>query len=257
MKDSLGTRLKENYEIRARNYLNRRTPVIIRIDGKAFHTFCKRFKRPYDEFLNLSLNQVMSQLCQNIQGVKFAERHSDEISLLLTDYDTHETDCWFDYSVQKMCSVSASMATANFCAAMSLGEAITLEESWPCFDARCFNIPEAEIANYFWWRMLDGKRNSINMVAQANFSHNELQGLTCNEMQEKLWQEKQINWATLPKGQKIGFTCLRKETMKPIPDGPKKGELVERSVWSVEGSPSSKTELDELINSIKFVKEED
>jgi tRNA(His) guanylyltransferase len=269
MKDDLGNRMKEYYEHRSRTYLTRRLPVIIRCDGKAFHTFCKRFEKPYDEFLNESLNGVMQYLCQNIQGVKFAERHSDEISLLLTDYDTHETDCWYDYNVQKMCSVSASMATAEFCRRLmlgnfltgattgSMGKALDIHEPWPNFDARCFNIPEAEIANYHWWRMLDAKRSSINMVAQCNFSHKSLQGLSCNEMQEKLWQEKQINWAKLPQGQKIGFTCTREKAMKTIPGGPMKGELVERNSWVVKGSPSSKTELDGLINSIKFVKEKD
>jgi len=105
--------------------------------------------------------------------------------------------------------------------------------------------------------MLDGKRNSINMVAQANFSHKELQGLSCNEMQEKLWQEKQINWAKLPQGQKIGFTCIKEKVMKPIPYGPKQGEMVERNVWTATGSPSSKIELDGQINSIKFVQDKD
>lgn len=275
MKDDLGNRMKDYYEGRAKSYLTRRTPVIIRIDGKAFHTFCRRFERPYDEFLNDSLNGVMQYLCQNIQGVKMAERHSDEISLLLTDYDTINTDCWFDYNVQKMCSVSASMATSEFCRKLVYNEVVerdticnplirvpeihepslAIDEAWPNFDARCFNLPENEIANYFWWRMLDAKRNSISMFAQANFSHKELQGLNSNQMQEKLWQEKQINWGTLPQGQKIGFICTREKQMKPIPDGPKKGEMVERAVWAVKGSPSSKTELDEQISSIKFHEE--
>jgi len=258
MKDDLGARIKENYEKRARSYLTRRTPVIIRIDGKAFHTFCKRFEKPYDEFLNEALNNVMKYLCENIQGTKFAERHSDEISLLLTDYDTYETDCWFDYNTQKICSVSASMATAEFCRNLVLGQLckeftgqndiLNLNESFPNFDARCFNLPEAEISNYFYWRMLDAKRSSVNMLAQCNFSHKSLQGLSCNEMQEKLWQEKQINWAKLPQGQKIGFICEKKQIKKPIPSGPKRGEIVMRNAWVIDGSPATKTELDERVD---------
>jgi len=266
MKDDLGERMKENYEKRARNYLTRRIPVIIRVDGKSFHTFCKRFEKPYDTFLNDSLNGVMKYLCENIQGAKFAERHSDEISILVTDYDSIGTDCWFDYNVQKMCSVSASMATAEFCRLLAkwayhggTGEyrqmKIEWNEVWPNFDSRCFNLPDAEIANYYWWRMLDAKRSSINMVAQCNFSHKSLQGLSCDEMQEKLWQEKQINWAKLPQGQKIGFVCMKDKVLKPIPKGPKEGEMVERNIWSIKGSPSSKTELDELINLIKFTEQ--
>jgi len=254
-------RMKEDYEKRAKTYLTRRIPVIIRVDGKSFHKFCKRFERPYDVFLNNSLNEVMKFLCQNIQGVKFAERHSDEISILLTDFDTIKTDAYFDYNVQKICSVVASMATSEFCRQLATYQSQKLDrprkdikeiykkdvlkwdESWPCFDARCFNIPEHEISNYFWWRMLDAKRNSVSMIAQANFSHKSLQGKSSDEMQEMLWQEKQINWAKLPQGQKIGFTCIREKSLKPIPEGPHKGEMVERNHWVLKESPSCKTNL--------------
>lgn len=266
--------MKEFYEMRSRNYLVRRTPVIVRVDGKAFHTFCKRFEKPYDDFLNKSLNTVMKHLCENIQGAKFAERHSDEISILVTDYDSIQTDAYFDYNTQKICSVVASMATAEFCRQLMINERhfaksslnfkelynkksyITVADSWPCFDTRCFNLPENEIANYFWWRMIDAKRASINMLAQSNFSHKSLQGLTCNEMQEKLWQEKDINWGTLPQGQKIGFTCLKSKAPKEIESGPKKGETVMRNIWKIEGSPSSINELNEIIGSIELTKTE-
>ena len=259
-------RMKENYEKRSRNYLTRRIPVVIRVDGKCFSSFCKRFEKPYDEFLNNSLNKVTQYLCANIQGAKFAERHSDEISILVTDYDSIGTDCYFDYNVQKVCSVVASMATAEFCRILMKesvdsaygdgDEGILLwGESWPSFDARCFNLPEHEIENYFWWRMLDAKRGSINMMAQSKFSHKSLQGLSCDQMQEKLWQEKQINWAKLPQGQKIGFTCERKTVDKPIPAGPRKGDMVERKIWDIVESPATKTELDDRIAAIKFTKE--
>jgi tRNA(His) 5'-end guanylyltransferase len=250
-------RMKENYEKRSRTSLTRRVPVIIRVDGKAFHTFCRRFERPYDEFLNLCLNQVMGELCGNIQGAKFAERHSDEISILLTDFDTIRTDAYFDYEVQKICSVVASMATSEFCRALRMAEetVLTLEEPWPNFDARCFNIPMEEVTNYFWWRMLDAKRNSISMVAQANFSHKKLQGKSCDEMQEMLWQEKQINWAKLPQGQKVGFICLREMQEREIPAGPMKGQKVKRNVWAVKESPSQRSALNDLISGIEFVKE--
>jgi tRNA(His) 5'-end guanylyltransferase len=259
--------MKENYEKRSQTSLLRRIPVIIRSDGKNFHKFCKRFKKPYDNFLNNSLNEVMLFLCENIQGCKFAQRHSDEISLLVTDFDTLQTDAFFDYEVQKICSVVASMATAEFCRTLAIypyeseiGEArkviIKPNESWPNFDTRCFNIPENEIANYFWWRMLDSKRNSISMTAQANFSHKELQGKSSSEMQEMLWQEKGINWANLPQGQKIGFVCFKRQVEKEIPAGPQKGEKILRNIWSAEESPSSKSDLDKLFENVSLCKEE-
>lgn len=262
-------RMKENYEKRSRTSLTRRIPVIIRVDGKAFHTFCRRFERPYDEALNKALNAVMKFLCENVQGAKFAERHSDEISILLTDFDTIRTDAYFDYEVQKVCSVVASMATAQFIkefmelkdvfddgSEFLMTTALKYDESWPNFDTRCFNIPMEEVTNYVWWRMLDAKRNSISMVAQANFSHKQLQGKSCDEMQEMLWQEKKINWAKLPQGQKVGFICLREMQEREIPDGPMKGQKVKRNVWAIKESPSQRSVLNDLISGIEFVKEE-
>lgn len=258
-------RMKENYEKRAASYLVKRIPVIIRIDGKCFSGFCRRFEKPYDHFLNNSLNKVMQFLCQNIQGAKLAERHSDEISILLTDFDTIRTDAYLNYNVQKISSIVASMATAEFCRLLTIRQIefekstfikpiLSTVESWPCFDARCFNIPMHEVANYFWWRMLDAKRNSINMVAQSYFSHKQLQGKSSNDMQEMIWQEKQINWSKLPQGQKIGFLCMKNVVQKEIPCGPMKGEVVDRNEWGVLASPSKKSELDDLFSNIKFEK---
>ena len=113
-KDALGDRMKEFYENRSKTYLTRRTPVIIRLDGKAFHSFTKGFKRPYDEIFHEAMNETLRYLCKNIQGCKIGYTQSDEISILLTDYATLETDAWFDYEVQKICSISASMATMAF-----------------------------------------------------------------------------------------------------------------------------------------------
>ena len=111
-KDSLGDRMKEYYENRAKTYLTRRTPVIIRLDGKAFHSFTKGLKKPYDTIFHYAMNHTMKYLCENIQCVKVGYTQSDEITLLLTDYDTLTTDAWFDNNVQKICSVSASMPSS-------------------------------------------------------------------------------------------------------------------------------------------------
>ena len=112
--DDLGLRMKSNYEMRARSYLTRRTPVIIRIDGKAFHSFTKGFKKPYDKLLMTCMQETMKYLCEHIQGCVLGYTQSDEISLLLIDYKKLTSDSWFDYQVQKICSISASMATMQF-----------------------------------------------------------------------------------------------------------------------------------------------
>ena len=112
-KDSLGDRMKA-YENVSRNYLTRKIPVIIRIDGKSFHTFTRGMEKPFDAILTETMKRTMKYLCENIQGCAFGYTQSDEITLVLTDYDNPTTDAWFGYNIQKMASVSASMATLAF-----------------------------------------------------------------------------------------------------------------------------------------------
>lgn len=107
-------RMKNNYENRSKTFLTRRTPVIIRIDGKAFHTYTKSLNKPFDEGLIDDMITTTIHLCENIQGAKAGYCQSDEISILVTDYENLETDAWFNYNVQKMTSVSASIATGIF-----------------------------------------------------------------------------------------------------------------------------------------------
>ena len=227
-RDSLGDRMKNNYENRAKTYLTRRMPVIIRLDGKAFHTFTKGMKKPYDEIFHNTMNATMKYLCENIQGCKIGYTQSDEITLLLTDYDTLDTDAWFDNNVQKICSVSASMATMVFNAVFSeLYHNKMFEEEDPTinpyfdilfkklntamFDSRCFNIPEDEVTNCFIWRQQDATRNAIQMLGQCNFSHRELQGKSCNDIQDMLMTQKGINFNDMPTEFKRGVCCIKEE----------------------------------------------
>ena len=240
-KDSLGDRMKENYENRAKIYLVRRMPVIIRLDGKAFHTFTKGFKRPYDEIFHNTMNSTLQYICENIQGCKFGYTQSDEITLVLTDYDTLTTDGWFDYAVQKMCSVSASMATLAFNKYL-LASVAEYEndymEAWnrnqeeekyinnlvaavnkgAMFDSRCFNIPEEEVVNCLIWRQQDATRNAIQMLGQCNFSHKELQGKSCNDIQDMLMLQKGINFNDMQTEFKRGVCCRKNEDGKWVLD---------------------------------------
>lgn len=230
MKDELGDRIKSFYESRSRKQLLRRTPVIIRVDGRSFSTFCKRFEKPYDEVLHNMLNSVTIYLCNNIQGAKFAERHSDEISILLTDYDRLTTDAFFDYEVQKICSIVASMATSEFTRLLLINDCITINDKWPQFDARCFNIPESEVANYFLWRVKDSERNSINMNARDVCNHKELQGKNCGEIILAM-KGKGLDWESLPQERKTGLFFSKEEMELEIPKGPMKGKLYIRNGW--------------------------
>ena len=196
-RSDLAERMK-GYEKRNRYYLQRRMPVILRLDMRAGHSFTKGFKRPFDEVFIKSMQNTAKYLCENIQNCKLSYQQSDEITLLLIDYDRLNTDCFFDYRVDKLCSITASMATMAFNKffenyvdeyRFSKWDGVSKyeDDTWgyiqtllnavdkgAMFDARCFNIPKEEVTNNFYWRQLDASRNSIQMVGQANFSHKEL-----------------------------------------------------------------------------------
>lgn len=223
MPDSLGDRMKNNYENRAKTYLTRRTPVIMRIDGRAFHTFTKDFGKPYDHIFREAMNRTALYLYENIQGCRLAYTQSDEISLLLIDYDNLNTQAWFDYGVQKLCSVAASMATLSF---MKAFHALMPENNivydrafarGATFDARCFNIPESEVANYFIWRQQDATRNAIESLGRCFFSDKELYKKSCNDIQNMLWTEKHVNFNEMATDFKRG-TCVKDDEIdKEIP----------------------------------------
>lgn len=244
-KDSLGNRMKEFYENRSKTYLTRKVPVILRFDGRSFSNYTKAFKKPYDEIFHNAMNETMKYLCENIQGCKLGYTQSDEISLLLTDTDKITTDAWFDYSVQKMCSIGASMATLIF--NKTLAQLVDeyyhtiwddIVEDWSgsdeeveyyknllnavkkggMFDCRCFNIPKEEIVNYFVWRETDCTRNAIQMLGQCNFSHKELQGKDNNIIQDMLFTQKGINFNDMPVEFKRGVCCVKEIIQNPNVD---------------------------------------
>ena len=231
--DELGKRMKDFYENVPKTRLVRRTPVAIRIDGKAFHTFTRGFEKPFDEVLGRTMRETMKYLCENIQGCVLGYTQSDEITLILIDYKKLNSSAWFDYEVQKMCSIAASMATMAFNKFFVENVKTAYANRWKTeecslpydlykiyceaaekgamFDARCFNIPKEEVANLIYWRQLDATRNSIQMVGQANFSHKELQNKSCNQIQDMLFQEKDINWNDFPTHLKRGSCCVKSD----------------------------------------------
>ena len=268
-KDSLGDRMK-GYETIPRNYLTRRVPVIIRLDGKAFHTFTRGMQKPFDHVLTQAMQQTMKALCESIQGCVFGYTQSDEITLVLTDYATIKTDAWLGYNVQKMTSIAASMATLSFNKAYKdavedwhIGAGIRGHEVWglkdpertppsdedlrladmylskfdkALFDARAFSIPKDEVCNCLIWRQQDACRNSIEAVGQANFSHNQLHKKNCNEIQEMLWAEKGINWNEFPTESKRGSCCVKQLIEAPIDDPRNPGQriMVTRRKWIID-----------------------
>lgn len=231
----LANRMKD-YEKRNRYYLQKRLPVIIRLDSRAGHTFTKGFKRPFDEIFMKSMQETAKYLCENIQGCQCAYIQSDEITLLLVDYEKLNTESWFDYRIDKIISISAAMATLAFNKYFTSNAEMYIDdfyEAWNhsdveekyvkvlkkaikmrlVFDSRVFNLPKEEVTNNFYWRQLDASRNSIQMVGQANFSHKELQHKSCNDIQDMLMTQKGINWNDLSTYQKRGSCVVRNKVV--------------------------------------------
>lgn len=204
MKDSLGDRMKSQYEDRTRYKLPRRTYTIIRLDGKAFHTLTRNCQRPFDAHFMGLMNITALKLCMSISNTRYAYVQSDEVSLLLTDFENIKTEQWFDGNIQKMVSVAASIATEAFNASSvySLGAH---------FDARVFTIPDPiEVENYFIWRQKDATSNSIQMAAQALYSHSELEGMSCERLQDMM-HAKGVNWNDYTAGEKRGRMIIKTE----------------------------------------------
>ena len=261
MFDALGDRMKGFYEDRYRIYLTRRMPVIIRIDGNAFHTFTKGLDKPFDNHFMRLMQDTCYHLCKNIQGCVGGYVQSDEISLLLVDYNTVNTDAWFDYNLQKICSLAASRATMIFNAMVT--NPVRIEQAdisaiWArrqgqaMFDARAFNIPKEEVCNYFIWRQKDAIRNSIQAAGQAAFSHKELDRKSQSEIQEMLFQNG-INWNDYSIPEKRG-TFVKRDIEVTVKND---GTIVTRHPWFLDVEMPILTEDRDYINELVFIDDDE
>jgi len=203
MKTSLGDRIK-SYERVSKHFALLNMPLVIRVDGKAFHTFTKRCEKPFDKKLIHVMTQAARYTAKRMQGFKAAYVQSDEVTFVLTDYDSHETSAWFDYELPKLISTSAAIMSVSFFNEMeNVNSMMINENNLPTFDSRAFNVPKHDVINTFLWRALDWKRNSVQMLAQANFSHKELQGKNQNTLKEMLLEINE-DWNLLKPEEKYG-----------------------------------------------------
>ena len=266
----------KKYEYVSRTYLTTRTPVIIRIDGKCFHSFTRGFKKPFDEILSGTMQETMKYLCENIQGCVLGYTQSDEITLILVDYKEINTCAWFDYNIQKCASIAASMATMAFNRLFKqinddwwfgltnkwvesgmtkntfISESdielyskhsLAIGQKGAMFDARVFNIPKEEVCNNILWRQQDATRNSIQMVGHANFSDKQMHGKNTSQIQDMLMLEKGINWNDFPTKYKRGSCCVRKVN-----------EQTGRSEWVIDNEiPIFKAEGRKYIDDLIYI----
>lgn len=259
-KDVIGDRMKSQYENRTRMYLPRRTYTIIRIDGKAFHTFTKGLDKPFDKDLMEAMAETTKFLCKEIQGCKFGYTQSDEISLVMTDFDGLQTNAWFDGNIQKIVSIASSLATAKFNQIrvkqlldariddIKKRKGPKRELPLAMFDARVFTIADyEEVLNYFIWRQMDATRNSIQMAARAHFSHKECNNKNTSDLQDLL-MTKDINWNDYTSQEKRGTFVGRVE--KPFLPATENTYAVNRIEWDVIDCPIFTQEREFLYNKL-------
>lgn len=241
-KDSLGDRQKQ-YEAVYEHYLIPKLPFIIRVDGKAFHTYTRGFKKPFDDIMGKTMLEVTKKLCEDIPGAIFGFTQSDEITIVCRYTDRIKSQAWFGGRVEKIVAITASKATKYFnkyfreeveneLMKISNTKQIAIYKNKTGdaeFDSRVFNIPEWDCINNVIWRQQDTIRNSVEMVGHANFSAKELNKVNCDKIKEKLLNKKGINWENdFTPYQKYGACCYKKETTTNI-----KGNTVTRNTWFI------------------------
>ncbi len=262
-KGGLGDRMKI-YEDVTRIHLMPRSYVFCRCDGRAFHSYLRGCQKPFDVGVIEDMDATAIYLCENVQNVKLGYVQSDEITLLLCDFDTYDTSQFFDGNIQKISSVVASMATAKF-NQLRVQRQFIEKNQWynstlATFDCRCWNVPSQwEAANVFIWRNQDCARNSVSMVAQSNFSHKELQSKSTKDMHEML-HGKGINWATdFTDRQKNGGLIVRESYQVPVeeawssmhnPPYADAKEAVNRTRWVSKGAWKFTENKDQLLGMI-------
>lgn len=246
--DELGKRMKA-YEGVATKKLVKKLPVIIRVDGRAFHTFTRKLNKPFDDLLMDAMEYTLQYLCRNVTGCVLGYMQSDEISLLVQDYKNEETQAWFEYRVDKLCSIVASMATFAFnrafenyttdlydyCATSEqlfeenkdrINVLLECCDRGAIFDARAFTLPFEEVTNYFYWRQADAMRNSVEMVGHANFSAKELHKVNTTGIKRMLL-EKAIDYGKITIPKQRGICCIKTKIPSFAPDG----RAIMRTTW--------------------------
>jgi tRNA(His) 5'-end guanylyltransferase len=211
------------------------------------------------------MQDTMKYLCENVQGCVLGYCQSDEITLVLVDYQSREACSWFDNNVQKMCSVSASMATLAFNNAFwdNMSDYVNTNQIndmefiemmykklWTAmFDSRVFTLPKEEVVNCLIWRQQDATRNSIQSVGQANFSHNQLHGKNCGNIQDMLMLEKGINWNDYPTHLKRGSCCIK----KPFKINEDTEQEAIRNKWVIDTEIPIFTQDKDYVNKLIFI----
>lgn len=214
----LGDRMK-GYEEPYRFIVPQRTPIIIRVDGRAFHTYTRRCDRPYDSGIMAAMDYATIKVTEDLQGCIATYTQSDEASFLIQTDQSFQTQRPFGGVLQKLVSLVASGFAAHFLYFRLQSETETISmNDIPSFDARVLTMPWEETPNYFLWRYRDWVRNSIAMMAQSIWSHKELHGVKSSEIrgmiQERAAADGSKDWESQPHRVRHGQFFYRAEDGK-------------------------------------------
>lgn len=194
----MGDRFK-SYEEVSEQVLPARLPVIIRLDGNSFSRLTKvhKFRKPFDLQFVEAMDAASIAVMDYCSGAQIAYCQSDEVSVLLRNDMSHDTDPFLGNRTQKIVSLCASKASVAFNRVMhSYGI-----DTEAVFDGRAFVVPPSDVANYFLWRQKDAFRNCIHGVAYYGLreqhgrktAHRKLHGLSTDERQELIFREFGFN----------------------------------------------------------------
>jgi len=248
IKDTLGDKLKEYEGAETSRKAMIGLPLLARLDGRSFHTFTKKFPRPYFPTMSKWMQELTAFLVDDTNAC-IGYTQSDEISLVW-NLTSESSQFLFGGRFQKLTSVLAGLASAKF-NQLVLKDSPSMAHMLPCFDCRVWQVPDLDTAaDVFKWRELDATKNSITMAASTEYSHKELHCKTGKEKIEMLWQ-KGIDWNAYPTFFKRG-TYFRRELFsvylsedelakipsKHRPDGP----VMRHRVVEVEMPPVTRIE---------------
>lgn len=237
VKDELGNRMKRYEAVTGDRILVPKMPFIIRVDGKAFHTFTKGVVKPFDKIIEHAMIKTAEALCKDIPGAVIAYTQSDEITVVCKYVDRIKSEAWFNGRISKIETISASKATKYFnkffyeavekCENRKVYERKLFNAE---FDSRVFNIPEWDCINNIIWRQQDAIRNSVESVGHCHFTAKQLNKV-CNEEIKNMLLEKGISWEDdFTSYQKYGCLLYKAtEHRESVIKGKK--VTVERTIW--------------------------
>ena len=219
------------YEQRTDTKLSVDMPIILRIGGKSFKTLTKNCDKPFDDVVARAMYKTMLELCKNIPYCVLGYTYSDEITLLIVNKGLDGATPWYENRAQKLCSVTASMATAQFCKffveyTKLYNRELSIDLGLVAFDCRCFNILENDVIEYFIWRQKACVRHAVMGIAHTMYSNKELYKKSDGTVRKMIKEKTGKAFAGVEPGYCYGFCAVRRLVRLP--------SLNVRNMWTID-----------------------